>query len=282
MTNEMNYSYSVLRYVHDTATGEFVNVGVVLYCPEARYVSASCRSTYNRLSGMFPDLNGEHFKSLMRYIEARFEEFGARIASELPLEAYKTIESIAHRVLPPDDSSLQWAPPSYGRTRDPSKTLDSLFERFVTRYESTNPRPQKTRDDVWRHFRRSLETRQVLQYFAPVVVSVEDDSIEFKYAWKNGILHCVEPVTFDLATSEGIRDKAHTWLGRISSVQKSSDKFKVYFLAGEPQDEALSDAFRDALRILEKIPGEKAVYTENQAEELGDTIAREVAEHLKG
>ncbi len=35
-----HYAYTVLRYVHDTTSGEFVNVGVVLYSREARYASA--------------------------------------------------------------------------------------------------------------------------------------------------------------------------------------------------------------------------------------------------
>jgi hypothetical protein len=29
------YSFTILRYVHDIATGEFVNMGVALYAPEA-------------------------------------------------------------------------------------------------------------------------------------------------------------------------------------------------------------------------------------------------------
>ena len=31
------YTYTVLRYVHDTGTGEFANVGVVLTSPAAGY-----------------------------------------------------------------------------------------------------------------------------------------------------------------------------------------------------------------------------------------------------
>jgi hypothetical protein len=34
------YTYTILRYVHDTATGEFVNVSVALYAPDANFVSA--------------------------------------------------------------------------------------------------------------------------------------------------------------------------------------------------------------------------------------------------
>lgn len=33
MKTQYPYTYSVLRYVHDVTSGEFVNVGVVLYSP---------------------------------------------------------------------------------------------------------------------------------------------------------------------------------------------------------------------------------------------------------
>ena len=51
MTNRYSYTYCVLRYVHDTTSNEFVNVGVVLYAPKAKYLSALCRTTTARSSG---------------------------------------------------------------------------------------------------------------------------------------------------------------------------------------------------------------------------------------
>src|SRR5689334_14157523 len=79
------FTYTVLRYVHDVATGEFVNMGVALYAPEAKYISSICNPRYGRLSKMFLDVNGDHLRSLVRFIQARFEEHAAKFSSELPL-----------------------------------------------------------------------------------------------------------------------------------------------------------------------------------------------------
>jgi hypothetical protein len=38
------FTYTVLRYVLDIATGEFVNMGVALYAPEAKYISTAARA----------------------------------------------------------------------------------------------------------------------------------------------------------------------------------------------------------------------------------------------
>src|SRR3972149_7639852 len=78
------YSFSILRYIHDIVTGEFINVGVVLYSPKGRFLSAICTSRYGRLTRMFSNVNGDHFRQVLRYIQARLEEEGGILASELP------------------------------------------------------------------------------------------------------------------------------------------------------------------------------------------------------
>lgn len=276
------YTYTILRYVHDVTTGEFVNVGVVLYSPQARYLGALCRGTYGRLNKVFPGMNADHFKSLMRHIQSRFEERGERIANELPLSAPASALEIAQSILPKDDSSLQWSPVGSGRADDLAQTLEKLFERMVMRYEERQAASTRTDDEVWRHFKRDFEERRILQHFQPKKISVQDDEIEFQHSWKNGKWHCLEPVSFDLAAADSIKDKAHRWLGQMASVQGTTDQFKVYLLVGAPQQESLQQAFHSAISILGKIPGDKEIVLEKDAPGLAARIAGEIAEHEPG
>jgi hypothetical protein len=279
MNETTTYTYTVLRYVHDTTTGEFVNVGVALYAPKARYVSALCRGTYGRLNKVFPGVNPDYFKSLMRHIQSRFEEIGEHLTTRLPLDSPRSIDELARRVLPADDSSLQWSPMGSGRTSDPAGTLEHLYERMVTRYEEKPSREQHTEDDVWRQFKRSLEAHQLLQRFEPRMISVRDDEVQFQHTWQNGVLHCLEPVSFDLMSAESIRDKAHRWLGRMTSIASAPQKFRVYFMVGQPQECELETAFDSALSILRKSPVPTSIFREQQVEELTAQIMAEVAGH---
>lgn len=281
MKSLYSYTYCVLRYVHDATSGEFVNVGIVLYAPGARYLSALCRNTYGRLNKVFPGVNAEHFKSLMRYIQARLEEQGERVAGELPLTDPSNVLEFAHAILPRDDSSLQWSPAGSGRTDDPSQTLERLFDRMVLRYEERQTAAVRSDEDVWRNFKRNLEERRPLEHFQSRKITVQDDEFEFEHAWKNGVWHCFEPLSFDLAAADTIRDKAHRWLGQIASLQGAADPFKVYLLVGAPQQEQLRPAFVNAMGILRKIPGEKEVVLEQDAPALAARIADEVASHLR-
>lgn len=283
MSTTYAYSYVVLRYVHDTTTGEFINVGVAIFAPETRYAGALCRPTYGRLSKTFPGINHEHFKALMRNIQAQFERIGTELQEQLSLSEVNSVLDLVERVLPNDDSSLQWSSMGSGRSADLAATLDELFDRMVMRYEDHTAPERRVEEDVWRNFKRTLETRQLLRYFEPKTIEVADDVLEFKHTWKNGMLHCLEPVSFDLASAESIRDKAHRWLGRITSVAGTGgERFQMYFLVGAPQDETLTGAYQNALSILRKVPVEKKIFNEQQVDEFGKILAQEVQRHRDG
>lgn len=282
MSASIKYSYTVLRYVHDTMTGEFVNVGVALHAPDVGYVSAICRTTYRRVSAAFPGLKGEHFRAVMRHVQARFEQLGERMSVESTATGGQSLQDIARGVLPADDSSFQWGPVGVGLAADPSQKLEALFNRMVMRYDEQAPtRIRRTDDDVWRNFKRDLEQRRLLRYFEPKTISVRDDEIRFEHAWKNGVWHCVEPVSFDMAAAESIKDKAHRILGQITSVHETTDSFRLYMLVARPDDDALMPAFESALSILQKMPCEKEIVQEDEHAALADRLADKVESHLK-
>ena len=280
MSNKIPYTYTVLRYVHDIASGESLNVGVALFAPEMRYVNARCRPTYNRLKQVFPSLDGESFRAAMRHVSHEFERFHHELADELPLRVPSGgVMGYAHAVLGPDDSSLQWSPMGAGITIDPTATLEQLFARFVTAHDAPPQGHRRQDEDVWRRFSAELQQRQVLRHFVKKTIAVEDDQLEFSHAWKNGTWHCLAPVSFDLASAESIRDKAHKWLGQIASVSNAKDSFKLYFLVGEPSQAELRPAFESAISILGKAPVQQEVVQEADAPALSERLAAEVQAH---
>ncbi|MFO1493849.1 MAG: DUF3037 domain-containing protein [Lysobacterales bacterium] len=279
MSTLQAYSYVVLRYVHDTTTGEFVNVGVALHAPESRFLAAQCRTTYGRLSKVFPSVNADHFKSLMRFIQGQFLSMGARMQSELSLDAGCDVLSFAQSVLPKDDSSLQWSSVGVGRTSDPAATVAKLYERMVTRHDDRPGRERRDDDEVWRNFKHTLEARNVMRVLTPHTIAADVDQWEFKHTWKNGVLHCLEPVSFDLASAESIRDKARHWLGRLSAIADSRERFRVHFLVGEPQDPELHRAYETALTILNKAEVQREIVRERDAEAFAQRFAAEIEKH---
>lgn len=275
MKESVTYSYTILRYVHDIVTGEFLNVGVVLYCPERKYLWAKMRKKTARVTQCFKGADASAVKRSIRQIEKAIRETAKGLDSLFPYQS-KTARDFAFRVLPHDDSSLQWSPAGVGRTRDPALELEHLFNRLVARYDSHSDN-RKTDNDVWRHFSRALERRRISANWQEKTISSAVDSVTFKHAVKNGKWHCLEPVSFDLIDGESIRNKAHRYLGQVSSLSSAEDPFCVYFLLGEPSSAGVRPQFEQAVRILKsspKVPVE--VFTESQADEFTDKLASEI------
>jgi hypothetical protein len=277
------YTFCVLRYVHDVVSGEFVNVGVALYAPAAKFLDAACSSTYGRVSSFFGGIESEQFKRLMRHVQAGIEQLGERLKSDLPFEqGPNDVRRWVDRILPPDDSSLQFSESRAGLTDDPQAALEDLYNRFVEQYARRERRPTRSDEDVLRVFRQPLATRHVLNRIGPKTIAGRDYEHEFPIAWKNGIWHTSEAVSFDLAQPGDISEKANRWLGRGVNLNESRERFKLYLLLGEPRDGKLRAAFDRARNILHKMPCEHEFVTEGEAERFAALVEQELRQRESG
>ena len=274
------YSFSVLRYIHDVVTSEFINVGVVLYAPKVRFLSAICTSRYGRLTRMFSNVNGDHFRQVLRYIQARLEEEGERLASELPFNKLPLgVLEFTTKILPVDDSSLQFSPEGYGITENLQETLEKLYNRYVEQYYDRPERHSRSDEDIWKVFKKSLEEKRILSNLKPHQIVGNNYDYEFKYCWQNQKWHIHEPVSFDLIEPASVTDKANGWLGRIMSLNDGGESFKLNILLGAPQDERLKPAFVKAQNIMNRMPCEHEFINEDEAEDFAENLRKEIEEH---
>jgi Protein of unknown function (DUF3037) len=273
------YNFCVLRYVHDPVTQEFINIGVAVYAPEKAFLKAMCTTHYARITRMFTGIDGNRFRQLMRYIQEQIDARGSRLA-QLSFDPAGGIDQVLARVLPPDDSSVQFSPATVGLSRDLDKTLEELFERYVNRYASGPESARRDDEDVWRStFREALSRRQVGGALAPKRIVAPYYEYEFQHAWKNDIWHLYEPVSLDLTDGGSIVEKANRWVGRGTSLNDSSERFSIHLLLGEPQDPALKNVFLRAENILRKMPGKVELVRESEAEAFAEEFEKAVREH---
>lgn len=273
------YTFTIIRYVHDKVTGEFVNVGVVLHSPTTGFLRAKCTTAAVRLRRMFGRVDSEHIRSFLHYIERRAISFDQDTGAVLVFpDSKETAATYAERILPPDDSSLQLSPVAGGVTNDPAHELHSIFERYVERYTQMKPRTTRHDEDVLPVFRRPLEERRLVTYLRPKVIESPDYEHEFPLAWQNGIWNTCDAVSFDLQESSDILEKANKWLGRAKNLFESTEKFRLVLLIGEPRRSELVETSMTAERIIRKAEGgEVILIREREAQRLADMIERDVA-----
>lgn len=276
---KFKYSFSVLRYVHDPVTQEFVNVGIALFSPEAGYLRSMCTTSYARVSQLFERIDGARFRQMSRYVQERVSAMGREWENRLPFNSDERIETILSTVLPPDDSSFQFSRPGVGLSSNLDLTLQELYRRHVECYTLQGEGPRRTDEDVWKRFREPLDRVHVTPRLNPKRIIAPSYEYDFQRSWKNEIWHVLEPVSFDMVDAGSMLDKANRWVGRATSLMESSESFEIHMLLGEPTDNRLCATFIKAQNILNKMPGRKVFVKESEADSFAEELAREIELH---
>lgn len=287
MSTLIPFQYAVLRYVHDAATGEFLNVGLVLYSSSQRHLQAQLLTKYSRITATFPGTDGEFHRQYISRLQNRFDQLAIEVKKQqLSLFSEKvTIQSILLGALPNDDSSIQFSQPMGGLAKNLDSVFGELYFRLIEKYIEVVERPSRDDDQIWNHFKRPLYEQNILANLQPKKIVTSHDQIEFDYAWKNGNWNLLQPLSFDLIQPTYIRRKARTWLGTNLLLDTSKEISSLYYLLGRPNldQPALNRAYDDAKDILgtAKLGYKIMIIEEDGAEDFARSIKSQIESDLR-
>ncbi len=166
-----------------------------------------------------------------------------------------------------------------GLTADPAQTLARLYGRFVAQYDQPDDNAAVDDAAVWRPVHQLLIARDLADRLRPKTIRSLDADLEFDHAWKNGAWHVCQPLSFDLASEDHVRDKAAKWAGHMLSLQDAEEPFEPHFIVGAPCDVHLMDAYHRALSVLRRpMPGAEIIDVSG-AEGLVDRIESDLRAH---
>lgn len=285
---KMPFQATVVRYVHDVLTGEFVNVGIVLVSTELGYVGASFISHWARVTATFPNAELPHLRRIAHVIGNACVEAQAHAGQTCLLREATDIIAFLSGVIPRDDAAIQFSPVVRGVTDDPARTLAELRERYAEKYvpEFTG-RETRNESQIWQDFLKRLARRpELLRHLVPhTLQSPKSPGFrqEFDKAWMNGKWNIAQPVSLDMLDARVIRDKAAHWVGRIIALHPSDQNALVLFLVGMPPGDVpdeIRQAAAEAVEILQDhLEGEAQVFTEDHSDELVAKLEHDVAFH---
>jgi len=126
MREDASFNYAVIRVVPRVERGEFVNVGVILFCKERAYLDAAIDRTLGRLRALAPDCDfemiGEHLRTIETICHGGPD--AGRFAGWSQSERF-------HWLTGPSSTVIQCSPVHAGLSSDPAKELGRLFDLFV-------------------------------------------------------------------------------------------------------------------------------------------------------
>ena len=145
--NEVVCNYAIARFRPYRETGEFVNVGVVLVCPETGYFdylfeTGDCR----RVASFFPELEVDLFQA---GLSGLLQELARVTAREQEEQLRQTVlregtpASLARfrELVRPREALFHFSEARTVMATDPRAKLQELFDRYIQRQRGPAPDP---------------------------------------------------------------------------------------------------------------------------------------------
>lgn len=130
------YQYVALRCVPRVEREEFVNVGVVLYCPDHEFLAAARRLDEARLTAFAPELDLDAVRSALAAVDMvcrgeapggggeRATAYGVRVLADTQSSRFGFLKA-------PRSTVIQPGPVHGGVTADPAAELARLLDALV-------------------------------------------------------------------------------------------------------------------------------------------------------
>lgn len=238
-----SFSYNVLQYRHDRASGEAINVGVLAFEPEEGRAAFVYDSSYRRLSDLYVNFDGPGYREALRKFETALKRIGQhqdRHLLRIVDPGLRSSDDVARRIWPDQGLSLALSPVRFAVGLDVDEEVKHLYHRYVEGLRRREP-PAKRRDDqqLWG------DILALSERFEGVVsrlhsAQVGPDHLEFDLVGKgpDDKAVIVEPISLDYLDTSKMMERAYNLGGKVVDLQQANDFDSMYVLLGEAHRES--------------------------------------------
>lgn len=277
--NRFGYTYCLVKYVHNPAAGEMLNIGVILFSEDVRRIAGKFEIHFDRLSSAFANFDGDHYRFVIRNLEHSISQLNDRFKPSLFESGFKDIQGVLRSLVPDLGLSIQFGNVLAGITNDLEEETEHIFHRLITSQMPQKEKKSRSDEEVWTVYNKPLAKREVTRYLKPKHFTSNNYDLKFEHTFKNDKHHILDPVTMDYAQAESIQSRAIKLLGQGLSLQDNPEIGKLYLLLGAPKNPAHQNAYIKAKNLLNKIPIKKEIIEENEAEDFAKEITSYMKEH---
>lgn len=278
-----NFEYQILRFIPDRVSEEFVNVGIVFYSKEDKYLRGGFQKRIVRTSNFFPFLEVRHIQSTLRSLDNSIKDISQRLHFELEFHLPESVNEITSSLLVKDDTSLVFSDAKTGIDLSLDEAFTDLFERLILKHEpALSDAEIQDDEDVWNKlFKKSFEQKHIFSNLKPHTVKTTDEEYTFEYTWKNENLHCYEPVLFSLQKDESIKNKVERWLGKLVNLSKSEEQVDIYLLSKLPEKTSLKEYILKKLQDRNIENATIKIISDKNADEFAEEVKEEMELHAQ-
>ncbi len=225
--NNLVYNYNVIRFLPYPETGEFVNIGITLFCPQLGFFDFKLETTKTkRTTNFFPELERHllhsalvAFKGEADQFKKLFKQDGTRVfgfEAGFGMEYYATFTR-------PREGLIRFSKPRTGMATaetTPEQVLEKLFadnvERQFAQVKEYHERQMQTR------LQKDLARADLAAYYKPGNVGNEEYHVGFPFVYRRDDkpVKAMKPLNLNKADSTEIYNHGAEWHLRLARLQK--------------------------------------------------------------
>ncbi len=234
--------YAIVRFMPFVETGEFANVGVVMFAPAARYFGFKVLGgRYARVTNFFEQMDAKIFRASMRTFREEMQRIDGMLKSMGTDRRLKMLDRegalrLWGEIVKPRETMLRFSESRVVLAGDPQGKLRALFEYYVERNFATREYQEQILD---RGVRGWLKEARLLDQFHPGRVGNDDYHAQFPFIAgpDERPEKIIKPLNLDYADAARIIDHGGQWIVRVNALKKRDLlPAKVLFAVNGPED----------------------------------------------
>jgi len=285
------YKYCILKYKHNAFLEESINIGMLIYFSNTSKFSFTYSKNLSRIKYIYDDVPEKTIKEYLKQMEHQIKKF-SHIDNDIfhSLEVKDLTNFISKNLLAIDSSSLQFSKCKHNLQYDFQNEFieEILIKKFLIddiKHFSNQPKEPKLLQKYFSNL-KGLDFEKInkneKKFFIDYQLKNETGNVfTFDYAWQNGSLNLVKPISFDLKEPKSIVEKAYKNLGQFIDLEENAKSKNLRFdlILGKPSSKELFKEYDHAVKLLEKIKFSKLI-EEDKIIEYARKTSSEITKNL--
>jgi hypothetical protein len=259
---ELTCNFAIARFRPYRETGEFVNVGVVLLCPQLGYFGYDFeRRKYKRITDFFPELDFDIFKAGLAGMAkelSRLANTGTKTNDQLILGAEVQLRLAAFKELVrPREALFHFGEVGTVLAADPAAKLQELFGFYIKRQFA---RDREYQEIIMRRRLADFLQKENLARFYKQDQQIGDDTyhviLPFVHYADSVARKAIKPLHLDKDATTDIYRHGDAWIASIRRLRDLNRLpkemlFAVKQPASNPKRQAAADQICTELKALD-------------------------------
>lgn len=234
--------YAIVRFMPFVETGEFANVGVILFAPNARYFGFKLLGNrYARVTHFFEQMDAKVFRAAMQTCKEELERIDRMLKQMGTDRRFKALDregtlALWNEVIKPRETMLQFSESRLVLADDAQAKVREMFEYYVERNFVT---PERQEQLLERGVRGWLRDAKLLERFHDGVVGNEEYHARFPFVAgpEDQPDMVIKPLNLGYDDAARIIDHGGQWIVRINALKRRQLlPGKVLFTVNGPDD----------------------------------------------